>query len=109
MEGLLSLPLEISRQILIDAVKVRGIRRAARLRLVCRSWKKEVSDAICRSGILDEEEDLDSSPFWFDDLTFKTLRKGAQLSRPLQTIRRVAECLLIHNGRGKNEPEALNK
>lgn len=41
MDGFPLLLLEVSRQILFEAVQLRGLKRAVRLRFVSRSWDRE--------------------------------------------------------------------
>lgn len=108
MDGFPSLPVEIARQILIEAVKARGIKRAFRLRFVSKSWDREAIDAIFQSGILDCEERLFISAFWPNYLTFTILRRRRPLSRALRIIRQVAEHVLAFRGES-NSIDALGQ
>ncbi|KAF4609458.1 hypothetical protein G7Y89_g15858 [Cudoniella acicularis] len=97
MDGFPTLSIEIVRLILIEAVRVRGVKRAARLRLVSRSWNREVTEAILQSGILDGLDNLFSSSFWPQYITNRTFRKEP-LSRSFRIIRQVAERVLVFRG-----------
>lgn len=103
MDGFPTLPIEIARLILVQAVRVRGIKRAARLRFVSQSWNREVTEVIFQSGILDDLQTLRCSPLWPRYLTYKTMHQGTPLSRQLCIIRRVAERVLLFRGEGSSE------
>ncbi|KAH8665252.1 hypothetical protein BGZ60DRAFT_516492 [Tricladium varicosporioides] len=108
MDGFPALPVEIARLILIEAVRVRGIKRATRLRFVSQSWNREVTEAIFQSGILDGLDQLYVSPFWPNYVTNIILRKGLPLSRSLRIIRQVAERVLAFRG-GSSSDDALRQ
>lgn len=100
MEGFPHFPIEISRLILLQSVKIRGVKRAFRLRFVSRSWDREVLEAIYESGILDGLDGLDRALIWPKYLTYRVLRTGTPLSRQLGVIRRVAERVQAFRGEG---------
>ena len=109
MDGFPTLPLEISRLILVEAVRLRGIKRAARLRFVSQSWNREITEAIFESGMLDGLGLLHLSPFWPKYLTYKIMRRDKPLSRALCIIRRVAERVLAFRGQGNSNVDALRQ
>ncbi|KAH9904982.1 hypothetical protein F4778DRAFT_731445 [Xylariomycetidae sp. FL2044] len=90
------LPNELVWEILLAAVKGRGIRRASRLRFVCRSWNAAVLEAIFASGILESEKD--SHSYWPRYLAYMVLKGSGSFSRPLRIIRLVAERLESYRG-----------
>jgi len=98
MEGFPILPIEISRLILLEAVKTRGLKRALRLRFVSRSWNREALEAIFESGILDAHVDLERALIWPKYLTYRVLRNGQPLCWQLRTLRRVAERVQAFRG-----------
>ncbi|KAK8849095.1 multiple ankyrin repeats single KH domain [Apiospora arundinis] len=69
-----SLPTEIVSQIMIEAVLVRGIQRAQRLRYVSKAWNIAVGRAIIESGVLDNEVNQLSSVHWPYHFAYKALR-----------------------------------
>lgn len=89
-----SLPREIVHEVLVAAVKVRGLKRATRLRYVDRFWNVAVMEAIFASGILDDYSYISS--FWPRYLAYRVLSKPASLSKPLRVIRQVAERLVSY-------------
>ncbi|KAI8965252.1 hypothetical protein F5Y11DRAFT_362260 [Daldinia sp. FL1419] len=102
MPSFSSLPNEVVHAILIEAVQVRTVRRALRLRLVSRLWNYAAMFAIFRSGILDDP-DLDGCPlicrqFWRQHLTDKSMGPEESLTRPLLIIRQVAARALADSG-----------
>ncbi|KAJ8114987.1 hypothetical protein ONZ43_g4776 [Nemania bipapillata] len=108
-----SIPPEIVHCILIEAVRARGRKRAARLRLVSREWDAAVEDAIFDSGILDEndfiaggrfEGRMDMS-FWQRYLAYRTLHHSKPLSLRLAMIRQVAEQMAEMKDPGADEPD----
>lgn len=100
MDGFPVLPIELSRLILVEAIKARGLKRAVRLRFVSRAWNLEAVQALFESGILDDTRHLDSAWFWPEYLVFRVMQKGKLLSRPLRIIRRVAERIREFRGEG---------
>lgn len=68
MDGFPSLPIELPRLILVEAVEGRGLKCATRLRFVCKSWNPEVLDAIIQSSIIDS--------FNINDLFYNTSMLG---------------------------------
>ncbi|GJC87849.1 hypothetical protein ColLi_10687 [Colletotrichum liriopes] len=84
------MPAEIVRLISIEAVRVRGVKRAVRLRLVNRSWNREVMEALFESGISDSFRAF-SPVFWPKHLMHKLRQRENLLSRPLRLIRRTAQ------------------
>ncbi|KAK8081082.1 hypothetical protein PG997_008900 [Apiospora hydei] len=100
MDGFPTLPIEVARMILIETVKARGLRRAARLRFVSRCWKREVTDAIIDSGVLDGHWELTLSPFWPEYLMRHLMRTHRPLSRALRLLRLAAECVVAFRRSG---------
>ncbi|GKT58224.1 NACHT and ankyrin domain-containing protein [Colletotrichum tofieldiae] len=90
MDGFPPMPAEIVRLISIEAVRVRGAKRAVRLRLVNRSWNREVMEALFESGISDSFGSL-GPVFWPKHLMHKLRQRENLLSRPLRLIRRAAQ------------------
>ncbi|KAK8043116.1 hypothetical protein PG994_013599 [Apiospora phragmitis] len=98
MDGFSNIPLEIARLIMVQAVKVRKIRRAVRFSFVHRSWDREVTEAIIESGILDGLPELEDSPFWPKYLMHKILCTHTPLPRSIRIIRLAAERVLAFRG-----------
>ncbi|KAK1969124.1 hypothetical protein LY78DRAFT_630543 [Colletotrichum sublineola] len=91
MGGFTSMPVEIIRLIFIEAVRVRGLKRAVRLRFVSKFWDREVTDAIVESGIINDRRCIENSFLW-PKFFMQKLRQSDNLSsRPLRLIRRAAE------------------
>ncbi|KAK8132284.1 hypothetical protein PG999_000457 [Apiospora kogelbergensis] len=91
MDGFINMPPEIVRLIAIEAVKARRVNRAVRLRLVNRSWNREITEAMIESGILDGHPRVAYSCFWPRLLMHKLRRADNRASRELRLIRRVAQ------------------
>jgi hypothetical protein len=93
------LPSKISRAIFIEAVQVRGVKRAGRLRFVCRSWDAAVMDAMLRSGILVTTMPRRfNAPYWPYYLTYRVLQTSRPLHRGMRIVRQVAERVLASRG-----------
>ncbi|KAF6789388.1 NACHT and ankyrin domain-containing protein [Colletotrichum sojae] len=107
MDGACPLPLEIIRQILPEAVRARGMKRALRLRFVSRSWNHDVLQAIVESGIYDPDPRVHSwrNVLWPVLLMHKLGQADAMLSRPLRVIRRVARHIVTSRGGGSGDDE----
>ncbi|KAI0180096.1 ankyrin [Hypoxylon sp. FL1284] len=108
--GFAHIPNEVIRLILISAVRVRGCKRAVRLRLVSRAWNVAVEDAIFASGILDEDDQISSLyqnldyvdfAFWQRYLVYRALHNTKPCTVQLSTIREVAERIVEVRG---NDP-----
>jgi hypothetical protein len=93
-----TLPVEIARMIVLEAVQTRGLKRAARLRFVNRRWNTEVVEAIFKWGILDSGNGICSSPFWPQYLAYKIFSNEAPRFRRLCVIREVAKRVLMSRG-----------
>ncbi|KAL7628440.1 hypothetical protein AAE478_002643 [Parahypoxylon ruwenzoriense] len=101
------LPNELAHAILVAAVKVRGAKRALRLRLVSQSWSIAILHAIFESGILDDPELRPwYAPIWPRYLAYRVMHVEKPLTRPLLIIRRVAERVLAFRG-GENSDDTL--
>ncbi|KAI8955782.1 hypothetical protein F4801DRAFT_175731 [Xylaria longipes] len=99
-----ALPPEIVCQIILHAVKVRGIKRAGRLRYVSKSWDAAVLDAICASGVLDGRERRCSYlPLY---LAQRVMGRPRTLSRPLRVIRQVAARIVSHRNKGRDDGDS---
>ncbi|KAK8052325.1 ankyrin [Apiospora rasikravindrae] len=114
MEGFPTLPIEVARMIMTEAVKARGLERATRLRFVSRSWKREVTDAIIGSGLLDGHKELPRSPFWPEYLMRHLVQTHRPLSRALRMMRLAAECVVAFRsgkalGSGSDDPDAVRQ
>ncbi|KAF2667216.1 ankyrin [Microthyrium microscopicum] len=76
------LPTEIKHMIFVQAAESRGLKRALRLRLVCKTWANQVSTAIANSNLLREtlsELSLQPAPHWdFENI-------GSPGAKPLLT------------------------
>ncbi|KAI2627770.1 ankyrin [Hypoxylon sp. NC1633] len=99
------IPNEVIYDILVLAVRVRGFKRAIRLRFVSRAWNAAVEDAIFESGILDDRQATRAASardpdlaFWQRYLTYRTLCGTKPLSVRLTAIRQVAERLVEMQG-----------
>ncbi|KAK8022082.1 hypothetical protein PG993_012849 [Apiospora rasikravindrae] len=73
MSSFAKLPTEIVHQILFEAVRARGTKRAQRLRFVNRAWKTAVDEAIVRHGAFakwpnicagEPKSDFERAPYW---------------------------------------------
>ncbi|KAI1755415.1 hypothetical protein F4782DRAFT_404341 [Xylaria castorea] len=101
-----TLPPEIVCQIILHAVKVRGIRRAGRLRYVSKSWDVAVLDAICASGVLDgHERGCSYLPRYFAQ---RVMGRPRTLSRPLRVIRQVAARIVSHRNKGRDDGDSYD-
>ncbi|KAI0861016.1 hypothetical protein F4860DRAFT_514380 [Xylaria cubensis] len=100
-----ALPPEIVCQIILHAVKVRGIKRAGRLRYVSKSWDAVVLDAICTSGVLDGYE---RSCSYLPRLFAQRIMASRTLSRPLCIIRQVAACIVSHRNKGRDNGDSYD-
>ncbi|KAF2964666.1 hypothetical protein GQX73_g8891 [Xylaria multiplex] len=95
-----ALPPEIVRHIILHAVKVRGIKRAGRLRYVSKSWDAAVMDAICASGVLEgHERHCSYLPRYFAQ---RVMGRTRTLPRPLCIIRQVAARIVSHRNKGRD-------
>lgn len=94
------LPHEIVHEILVLAVKLRGIKRALRLRLVNKYFLDATERAIFDSGILDTVDQCRrinrGKEFWQRYLAYRALHGTKSLSYYLRTIRQASECILRH-------------
>lgn len=91
----LTLPNEIAHEILIAIVRVRGVKRASRLRYISRWWNVAIMYAIFASGIIQDEKWI--SPCWEQYLVcYKAIRRPGNSSLPLRIFRRVAERITAH-------------
>ncbi|KAI0965208.1 hypothetical protein F4678DRAFT_453354 [Xylaria arbuscula] len=100
------LPTEIVCQIILQAVKVRGIKRAGRLRYVSKSWDAAVLDAICTSGVLEgHERSCSYLPRYF---TQRVMGRPPTLSRPLRVIRQAAMRIISHRDKGKDDGDSYD-
>ncbi|KAI0412980.1 hypothetical protein F5X98DRAFT_379233 [Xylaria grammica] len=100
-----ALPPEIVYQIILHAVRVRGIKRAGRLRYVSKSWDAVVLDAICASRVLDEHKRRCCSylPRYFAQ---RVMGRPRTLSRPLRIIRQVAARIVSHRNKGRDDGDS---
>ncbi|TGJ80745.1 hypothetical protein E0Z10_g8021 [Xylaria hypoxylon] len=99
-----ALPPEIVCHIILHAVKVRGIKRAGRLRYVSKLWDAAVLDAICASGVLHGHERRCSYlPRYF---TKRIMGRPRTLSRPLRVIRQVAARIVSHRNQGRDDGDS---
>ncbi|KAI1298798.1 hypothetical protein F5Y03DRAFT_367049 [Xylaria venustula] len=100
------LPTEIVCQIILDAVKVRGIKRAGRLRYVSKSWDAAVLDAICTSGALGMHTRCCSYlPRYF---ARRVMGRPTTLSRPLRVIRQAAMRIISHRNKGRDDGDSYD-
>lgn len=106
MDGFPNMPPEVLRLIAVEAVRVRGIKRAMRLRLVNRSWDREIIEATVESGLLDDHhETVSRSCFWPKFLMHQLRRSdNDRPSRELRLLRRVAQRVVaFRTGKLDNE------
>lgn len=93
------LPNEIAQAIFLEAVQVRGVTRAGRLRLVSRAWDAAVLEAIFKSGILDDQyQKSKTSPYWPQYLTYRILHTNTPLTNRFRIVRQVAARVLASRG-----------
>lgn len=62
---LFDLPSELFHEILVYAVLVRSVRRALRLRLVCKKFYYEIKPALFKSRLLDNFRAVNVGEFWY--------------------------------------------
>ncbi|KAI8623055.1 hypothetical protein F5Y19DRAFT_468804 [Xylariaceae sp. FL1651] len=99
-----ALPPEIVFHIILRAVKVRGIKRAGRLRFVSKSWDAAVLDAICTSRVMNGQERRYSYlPRYF---TQRIMGRPRTLSRPLRVIRQIAARIVSHRNPGRGDGDS---
>ncbi|KAF2132767.1 hypothetical protein P153DRAFT_428812 [Dothidotthia symphoricarpi CBS 119687] len=100
MVSLASFPNELLIAILTQAAYVRSIKRALRLRLVCKRFADTATTAIFNSGILDREEMSDricrAPNFWAEYLAYQTLKHVGQKSRDMKKVILVAQHICRH-------------
>jgi hypothetical protein len=89
MEGFPNLPVEVARLILNEAVRVRSLKRAVRLRFVSHMWNVEIMEAIIRCEILDNYHGQYLSVFWPQYLVHKIFSKEASRSQYFCILREV--------------------
>ncbi|KAK7991053.1 hypothetical protein PG990_015333 [Apiospora arundinis] len=92
---------------MIEAVLVRGIQRAQRLRYVSKAWNVAVGRAIIESGVLDNEVNQLSSVHWpyhfaYKALHDKTYVPGGIASTHFGICRMVAEQVTNYKGLDAN-------
>lgn len=86
-----SIPPEVVRLLFVAAVKARSLKRAVRLRLVCRSWKREATEAILQSDMLGDCGRMTPDwPFWSRYLMRKLRQSPSQLSPTLEVLHQAA-------------------
>ncbi|KAK8076676.1 hypothetical protein PG994_003948 [Apiospora phragmitis] len=90
------LPREIIYQILLEAVRVRGTKRAQRLRLVNRAWRAAADEAFITLGEFahDPKLEYERAPYWSEYTTRTALLLPPEPHpESLRTIRQAAERL----------------
>jgi hypothetical protein len=97
-----SLPREITHEIFVAAVNVRGLKRAIRLRYVSKSWNSAVVDAMFTSGILDTLKDSHwgRGGYQFRGYLAYRVLSRRRVSWPFAVLRRVAERLAEYRSGG---------
>ena len=94
-------PPEVVRPIFVAAVRARCLERALRLRLVCRSWDQEATQALVESDMLDVcPHIIMKASVWPRPLMRKLQPTPSKLSRPLRIIRQVAKHTVSFRLRG---------
>ncbi|KAH7408479.1 hypothetical protein DE146DRAFT_375768 [Phaeosphaeria sp. MPI-PUGE-AT-0046c] len=94
MALLTSFPDELLLAILTEAAYVRSVKRALRLRLVCKRFANIATSAIYHSRILDTAvtDHTERAPeFWKDYLVYLALARNTQKNPRLRTLLRVAQ------------------
>ncbi|KAK7936713.1 uncharacterized protein PG986_015151 [Apiospora aurea] len=96
-----SFPNEISRQILTEAIRGRGVKRAQRLRFVSKNWKAWVDELQILSGnFVSKEVRFERAPFWPRYIAHLALRPQQQddTTPTLRAIRQAAERVAGYTG-----------
>ncbi|KAH4000900.1 hypothetical protein HBI56_012500 [Parastagonospora nodorum] len=95
MVSLVLLPDELLLSILNEAAHVRSIKRALRLRLVCKRFSNLASTAIFSSGILNCQEISDyiyrAPEFWAEYFAYLTLTYSSRKSREFRKLLLIAQ------------------
>ncbi|KAI1169500.1 hypothetical protein F4777DRAFT_596760 [Nemania sp. FL0916] len=103
------LPPEVVEQIIREAVKVRGLKRAGRLRYVSKSWNAMVLDAICLCGVMPVDAYKVENCSYLSYYAAKRIMSSSQtLPRPLQVIRQVAARIVSHRNKGSDDSNNYN-
>ncbi|RWA03291.1 hypothetical protein EKO27_g11814 [Xylaria grammica] len=106
-----ALPPEIVYQIILHAVKARGIKRAGRLRYISKSWDAVVLDAIFASRVLDvifasrvlDEHKRRCCSYLPRYFAQRVMGRPRTLSRPLRIIRQVAARIVNYRNGGRDD------
>ena len=103
-----TLPFELRRMIIVEAVKSRSLKRAFRLRHVSRLWSSVVMEAIFECDMLYGLR-ADQSLIWPHYLTYRITQKSLPLSRPLRIVLRVAKHIVARRGDGIYNDDGLKQ
>ncbi|KAI1745414.1 hypothetical protein F4680DRAFT_465380 [Xylaria scruposa] len=110
-----TLPPEMVYQIILHAVKERGIKRAGRLRYVSKSWDATVLDAICVSGVLDaiyvsrvwDRRVIPNCPYISRYFAQRIMGRPQTLCT-LRIIRQVAARIISHRNKGRDDGDSYD-
>lgn len=109
---ILQLPTELLQSILINSILERGIRRALRLRVVCKRFAEGVMPALYHTCLLDAHCSAHGQPpagLRAHYLMHRILAEKRYLTPELRAIKRTANALMVENGIPMSDDDTREK